>query len=536
MATMKVRVSVAGSERAPLPGAKLIGAVNPQEKVVITMLVRRRSSGKALAAKAAQLGSRTVAKRSYMSREAFESAHGADPKDIKAVEKFAKDNDLAVVESSAAQRRVVLSGSVAAVSKAFGVYLARYQQGSRSYRGRTGSVHVPEELAQIVEGVFGLDNRPQAHAHFRMRPQPEGIVQPRAANGTFTPPEIAALYDFPAGTDGRGQCIGIIELGGGYRKADLKNYFKQLGIPLPKVYSKSVDGAKNKPTGNANSADGEVVLDIEVAGAVAPKAKVVVYFAPNTDAGFLDAISTAIHDKLNKPSVISISWGASESNWTTQAMQAMDQVFQDAAALGVTVCCAAGDDGSRDDVQDGKLHTDFPASSPFALACGGTRLAGTGSSISSEDVWNDRPSGGATGGGVSDFFPLPTWQKSAKIPRSANPGHHVGRGVPDVCGDADPNTGYQILVDGQHATFGGTSAVAPLWAGLIARMNQQLGKPVGYLNPALYQMPASAGALRDIVSGNNNVSSTVGPYPARKGWDACCGLGSPVGSKLAATL
>ena len=536
MTVKKLRVAVAGSERAPRPGARLVGAVSPHEKVLVTLLLRRRSSGKGLAAKAAQLGSKAVGKRSYMSREQFETTHGADPRDIKAVEQFAKDFGLTVVESSAAQRRVVVNGPVAAVSRAFGVYLARYQDEKGSYRGRTGDVHIPEALSKIVEGVLGLDNRPQADTHFRMRPLPTGIAGTRAAGGTFTPPEVAALYDFPAGTDGKGQCIGIIELGGGYRPADLKAYFQQLGLPLPKVVSKSVDGAKNKPTGNPNSADGEVVLDIEIAGAVAPKARIAVYFAPNTDAGFLDAISTAIHDKVNKPSVISISWGAAEVNWTAQAMQAMDQVFQDAAALGVTICCAAGDDGSRDNVQDGKFHTDFPASSPFALACGGTRLAGTGSSISNEVVWNDRPNGGATGGGVSDFFPLPAWQKNAKVPKSANPGGHVGRGVPNVSGDADPNTGYQILVDGQQGSFGGTSAVAPLWAGLIARMNQQLGKPVGYLNPVLYQLPAKAGALRDIANGNNNVTAANGPYPARKGWDACCGLGSPVGSKLTAAL
>jgi kumamolisin len=536
MASTKHRIAVAGSERAAVPGAKLVGAVNPNEQVLVTIVVRRRSGAKALTNRATQLGSKAVAKRNYLSREEFEATHGADPKDMKAVAKFAADNGLQVVESSAAQRRVVLSGTVAAVSKAFGVFLARYQHEGGTYRGRTGDVHIPADLAGVIEGVFGLDNRPQARTHFRMRPVGEGIAAPRAAGGTFTPPEVAALYNFPSGTDGGGQCIGVIELGGGYRKADLTTYFKQLGMQAPKVSSKSVDGGKNKPTGNANSADGEVVLDIEVAGAVAPKAKIVVYFAPNTDAGFLDAISTAVHDKVNKPSVISISWGAAEAQWTAQAMQAMDQVFQDAAALGVTVCCAAGDDGSRDNVQDGRLHADFPASSPFALACGGTRLAGSGGTIASEVVWNEGATGGATGGGVSDMFPLPAWQKKAKVPHSANPGGHVGRGVPDVAGNADPNTGYQIRVDGQEGAIGGTSAVAPLWAGLIARLNQHLGKPAGYLNPALYQLPTKAGAFRDIVSGNNNVSTSSGPYPARTGWDACCGLGSPVGAKLATAL
>jgi kumamolisin len=536
MVSMKYRVPIMGSDRSPMPGSKLVGAVNPNDKIRVTIVVRRRPSTKAAKSKAMQLGSRAVAKRNYVSREDFEATLGADPKDIKAVTKFAADNGLEVVESNAAQRRVVISGTVATLCKAFGVYLARFQYPRGTYRGRTGEIHIPAELSNVIEGVLGLDDRPQARPHFRSYPLPDAIATPRATGGTFLPPEVAALYDFPPNTDGSGQCIGIIELGGGYRRSDLKTYFKQLGLPLPKVFSKSVDGAKNKPIGNANSADAEVVLDIEVAGAVAPKARIVVYFAPNTDAGFLDAVSTAIHDKVHKPSVISISWGAAEAQWTLQAMQAMDQAFQDAAALGVTICCAAGDDGSRDGVQDDQVHVDFPASSPFALACGGTRLAGSGNIISSEVVWNDRTNGGATGGGVSAVFALPSWQKSAKVPPSANPGGSAGRGVPDVAGNADPSTGYQVLVDGVPGVVGGTSAVSPLWAGLIARLNQQLGKPVGYINPSLYQLPASAKAFRDIVSGNNNVTKATGPYPARKGWDACCGLGSPVGAKLATVI
>ncbi|HEY2187432.1 MAG TPA: S53 family peptidase, partial [Caldimonas sp.] len=285
---------------------------------------------------------------------------------------------------------------------------------------------------------------------------------------------------------------------------------------------------RNNPT-NANSADGEVMLDIEVAAAIAPKAKIAVYFAPNTNQGFLDAITTAVHDSVNKPSVISISWGSAESNWTAQAMTQFDQAFQAAAAMGVTVCCAAGDNGSTDGVSDGKAHVDFPASSPFALGCGGTRISAAGNAISDEVVWNDNAKTSATGGGVSGFFAVPAYQKSAKVPPIAG-GTKTGRGVPDVAGDADPNSGYRVRVDGQSMVIGGTSAVAPLWAGLIALLNQKLGKPVGYLNPLLYGSLVGSGAFRDVVTGNN------GGYAARPGWDACTGWGSPVGSKLLAGL
>jgi kumamolisin len=213
-------------------------------------------------------------------------------------------------------------------------------------------------------------------------------------------------------------------------------------------------------------------------------------------------------------------------------MQAMDKAFQDAAALGVTVCCAGGDNGSTDGVNDGRLHVDFPASSPYALACGGTLLEGSGSTITKEIVWNEGVSGGATGGGVSDVFQLPKWQAHAHIPPSANPGGRVGRGVPDVAGDADPVTGYRVLVDGKQFTIGGTSAVAPLWAGLLALVNQKLGHSVGYLNPGIYGLPPSSGAFHDIGTGNNDITGKNGSYPARSGWDACTGWGSPNGAKL----
>jgi kumamolisin len=254
-----------------------------------------------------------------------------------------------------------------------------------------------------------------------------------------------------------------------------------------------------------------------------------VYFAPNTDQGFIDAVSTAVHDATRRPSVVSISWGSAESSWAPQAMQQMEEAFLAAAAMGVTVTVAAGDNGSSDGVADGNAHVDFPASAPHALACGGTRLLLENGQISSETVWNDTPGSDAGGGGISNVFPVPGYQQNANIPPSANANHNVGRGVPDICGDADPDTGYTVRVDGQTLTVGGTSAVAPLWAGLAALFNQSLGQPVGFLQPFLYSAPGIA-SLHDITSGTN------GAYSAQPGWDACTGLGSPDGSELLAAL
>ncbi len=528
MPTNKDRSKVLGSDRAPLHGARAVGPVPRDERFEVTIRVRRKASLRSLAADnfdTDQLPER----RRYLTYGEYASAHGSDPADIAKVEEFARAHGLVVVESSAARRSVFVSGTAADFAEAFGTTIEHYEHGGGSYRGRTGPLTVPAGLADVVEGVFGIDDRPIAKPHFqRYRPASCIGIQAHSAGSSFTPPQLAALYSFPAGLDGTGQCIAIIELGGGYRTADINTYFNDLGLPTPNVTTVRVDGGTNQPS-TADSADGEVMLDIEVAAAIAPKALIAVYFAPNTDKGFLDAITMATHDYTNKPSVISISWGSAEQNWTEQAMTSFDQAFQTAAALGVTVCCAAGDNGSGDGVADGKAHVDFPASSPYALGCGGTSLAGAGNTISSEQVWNDGTNS-ATGGGVSDFFQVPAYQSAAGIPPSANDPRHTGRGVPDVAGDADPATGYAVRVDGQDSVIGGTSAVAPLWAGLIALVNQKLGHAVGFLNPLLYGSLVGEGCFQDITSGGN------GAYTASPGWDACTGWGTPNGAKLLQAL
>jgi kumamolisin len=516
-----------GSERHPLPGAKSLGRADPAERLEVTVLMRNR---------AADALAKTVKERAaggkrgaHLTRGEFAKQFSAAPADIAAVRRFANTHGLAVVEESAARRTVVLSGTVAQFNAAFGVDLEQFEHEGGSYRGRTGALYLPDELNGVVEAVLGLDNRPQARPHFRANP-PRGNVHWRstqAAASSFAPRQLASLYDYPNGT-GQGECIGIVELGGGYRPADLKTYFDALGIAPPAVTSVSVDHGRNHPTGDPNGPDGEVMLDIEVAGSIAPGASIAVYFAPNTDAGFLDAVTAAVHDAVHQPSVISISWGGPESSWTPQSLTAFDNAFQAAAAMGITVCVASGDNGSSDGVNDGADHVDFPASSPYVLACGGTSVQASQGKITSETVWNDGANGGAGGGGVSGFFPLPPWQDGLQVTDSQGAASPLqNRGVPDISGDADPLTGYDVRVDGQDTVFGGTSAVAPLWAGLVALINAAKGSPVGYINPTLYKNPS---ALNDVTSGNN------GDFAASVGWDACTGLGSPDGQKIAAVL
>ncbi|GGH90995.1 protease pro-enzyme activation domain-containing protein [Arthrobacter liuii] len=509
------RVPLAGSDR---PAAARIqaahGPVDPSRRIEVTVILRRQEPLTEMPAEP-------------MTKEELTARHGASAADVNlAIETFTRLG-ADIIHADPASRRLRLGGTVKQLSTIFGTSLEEVTSSGPhghdiTHRHRTGGLQIPAELDGIVTAVLGLDDRPQARAQFR--------AIPNAAAGTsYTPPELAKIYNFPAGTDGSGQVVAIIELGGGFGQADLDAYFSALGITGPKVTAVGVDGAANQPGQDPTGADGEVLLDIEVVGALAPRAEILVYFAPNTDAGFLDAVINASH-ATPAPASISISWGQNEDEWTAQARTAMDQALADASALGVTVTAAAGDNGSADGATDGKDHADFPAASPHVLACGGTRLdadSATGT-IRSETVWNDGPHS-ATGGGYSDAFPAPAWQKHLPshnrhhppAPKPTAAGH--GRGVPDVSGVADPQTGYRVRVDGKDMVIGGTSAVAPLWAALIALLAQDTGKRFGQIQPLLYSL---RNGFHDVTAGNN------GTYQAAAGWDPCTGLGSPDGTAL----
>jgi kumamolisin len=496
---------------APGPSCKRIGDVPPGERIEVSIYLEPRDSAAGVRSVAADPRAELASRRA--------TQHAAD---FKLVQDFASDHGLTVVTTEPAQRLIKLSGTAAQFQAAFQTTLAHYQDGNLIFRGRSGSLKLPSELHPIVESVLGLDSRPAA--------EPRLVIRPAAAvSDSFMPNDVARLYAFPPSVTGKGQCIALIELGGGFTPSDTTSAFKSMGLTPPTVVAVSVDGGKNTPSPD-DGADGEVALDIQVAGGGAPGARIAVYFAPNTDAGFVDAITSAIHDTTNRPSVVSISWGSAESNWTQQAVQSMNTALQDASTVNVSVFVASGDNLSTDGVNDGNAHVDFPASSPWAIGCGGTSISVSGTSITNETVWNDGDSGG--GGGISDLFPVPTFQQSASLPASVNDGK-TRRGVPDVAGDAAPGTGYRIVVNGQTEVVGGTSAVAPLWAGLTALINEGATTPVGFFLPFLY---ANSTLLRQITQGNNNPSGSDVGYAAGPGWNACTGLGVPNGESLFVAL
>ena len=506
-------MELAASHRRPLPRSEVLGPADPDERIHVSLYLRRRQN----------LPADVLAGRRLLTREELRAQYGAHPDDIEHVRETLVRHGIDLVDADPGARRIVVAGTLSAFCEAFGTAVSRVRTAHPQspdgviHRYRTGALMLPNALSGVVTAVLGIDNRPQARAYLRFAPAADSAA-------SYTPLQVGAAYDFPADTDGSGQTLAIIELGGGFTQSDLDTYFSGLGVAAPTVTAVPVDGGANTPAGDPNSADGEVMLDIEVAGALAPGAAQAVYFAPNTDQGFVDAVTAAAH-AATTPAAISISWGGPEDSWTAQARDALDQACADAIALGATVLAAAGDNGSGDNETDGAPHCDFPASSPNVVGCGGTRLTlDSSGAISAETVWNDGTSGGATGGGVSTAFPAPSWQTNAGVPSS-------GRGVPDVAGNADPQTGYQIYVDGQSAVVGGTSAVAPLWAALVCRLAQHAGRPLGLIQPTLYANAAPGVAqpgFHDVTQGNN------GAYRAGPGWDACTGLGSPDGPALEA--
>lgn len=527
---------VAGSRRVPLPGARLLGRANPHSVLEVTLKLRRKQELPELTGRPAKV----------LTREQLAQTYGASQEDIEKVGQAFEKFGLKVSHSSAAARTVRLTGTVEQMENAFLVKLFNYAHESGNYRGRSGQLQVPSEVKDIVTGVFGLDNRRVARR--RRHPVRDATLarrSPQIPNNVYTPAELAQRYNFPPG-DGAGQTIGVLEFGGGYFPSDLQMFCQQIGIQPPTVTAVSTDGT---PTNSKDGEEGEVMLDIEVAAGVCPKAHIVAYFADFTEQGWITILDAVMQDSANDPGVISVSWGLAEDIdvWTAQAMNEVNQSLLEAANLGITVCVAAGDDGSSDAVSDGLAHVDFPGSSPYVVSVGGTTIPSKTAPLP-DIVWKEgdglrSDNGGSTGGGVSAVFPRPTWQSNINI-QPVNTGAIVGRVVPDLAANADWNASpYLLVVDGQTQPNGGTSAATPLFASLVALINAQrgAGNRVGYLTPLLYQSPAGSTETAgqqgcvDVVSGNNTTDA-IGGYTAGNGYDAVSGWGTPDGVKLAAAL
>ena len=512
------------SYRRPRAGARRTRATDPNEVFTVSVRVRRAPNAGPLP-DIADLAATPQGHRQYLSREDFAAKYGASPADLTAVAQFATDSGLQVIESSTPRRTVVLKGTAAQMGEAFQVELGTYETAEETYRGREGSIQVPAPLVNIVEGIFGLDNRKMAAPQLKVNGSQASQASPAQATVPLTPPQVAQLYNFPTSPNAAGQTIGILGFGGGYLLSDVQLFYNSVHVPIPSITAVSIDGQKNSPGSDGYTT--ETLLDVGVAGSAAPGAKLVVYFAPWSEQGWVDAVTTAIHDTVNHPSVITISYGWPENetndglSWSLAAIRAVNATFQEAALLGVTVFVSAGNHGSDCGIGDSKAHVLYPGSDPFITSCGGTSISNVSGLSFTEHTWNDNDNDGATGGGASDIFyppnfPLPVWQAWAGVPGSANDGHKA-RTIPDIAGNADGASGYVLFQNGQSiGAVGGTSATAPLYAALTALLNAGLGEPVGYLNPNLYAMPYTY-VYRDINDGISNARGGAPGYKIRSG-------------------
>ena len=484
-----------------------------------------------------------------LSQETLRRHYGADPETVKQVSAALEALGLRVEEHSELTRSLRVSGTVAQIETAFRAHLGTYRTSDgKLFRGREGELQVPAELDGLVTGVFGLDQRRVA---FR-KTRPGAAAAAASLTSPLSPSQVAEHYQFPAGT-GAGQTVAIAEFGGGYFADDLAAFCAKQGTPMPEVTTASVNGApiltleqirqlpQQQQTEQLEDSI-EVGLDVQIVAGLAPEAALVVYFSTFDQKGWVDLLDRVIDGKPATPMALSISWGLAEDDpdWSKAALAAINERLQALASLGITVCAAAGDDGAGDQETDGRAHVDFPASSPYLLAVGGTMLDGT-----REVVWWESPGqrtssgGGSTGGGVSVELARPSWQ-DVKI-ASLNPGSIEGRVVPDVAAIAGPPL-YDLIFTGQESANGGTSAATPVWAALLARLASAGWKP-GFLTPRLYQpgpgpsgQPLGAFACVDVTSGDNTSPAPGRGYRAGPGFDAVSGWGAPNGTALLAAL
>ncbi len=502
--TSEKRIPIPGTERKVWPGSHQAESLSSDADILLTAWLRPKRGGDLDRARARTLSATPPLQRTYADRKALARQTGADNEDVELLRRYCESFDLKIVDSR--WRAVAISGSIERLVEAFGATVAIFEDDSqRRFRHRSGALHVPSKIAAVVRGIFGLHQWP--------RSRKLGSLQ-RHTTPLFAR-DVATRYQFPD-ADGSGQTVGVVQLRGVFKPSDFDQCMRAQGLTPAHPIVKRVDDAAVAHE-IATTKDLEAALDVQIIGSLAPGARIVVYEAPDDERGFLDAIAKALFDEENAPSVLSISYGWPEHLWTPVALGILDDLFTVAALVGVSIFCSSGDNGAELDY-DGKPHVLAPASSPFAIACGATVI--TSDPSAQEQAWE------RTGGGFSERFDVPQWQDVARATASRI-GMSPGRGVPDVAAQQQP--GYYVVMDGVELAIGGTSAVAPAWSALTARINQRLGVPIGFFSPILYRQ-ADKPLFVDITMGNN------GRFQAGAGWDPCTGLGVPIASVIEQAL
>lgn len=471
----------------------------------------------------------THSERKFLSHEEYEKLYGLSADTVEQVEKLAGLHGLKILTIDKAKRLAILEGTTEQINNTFLIQMGYFENHDPDAKqhaiGYAGSPQLEAPLADKVASIEGLSTHDKKEKRVRNIQNLQAMPASPTRKVGYWPSLVGDAYQFPD-ADGKGQCLGIVELGGTFKQADIDGYFKDLGIPSPEIV---VVGNQPKSNPQSYSEDIEVTSDIQVAGALVPKAKIVLYYG-NT---ILEAMKLAISDTKNSPSVLSISWAASEFQYSNAQLSALAQASYEAALKGITVLGASGDHGAYNVGLAPKgmnmPNVNIPASLTYVLGCGGTTLQLSNETISSEVVWNEAigTMHAGTGGGFSNKFGRPPFQVEAtshyfKYYPSLN---NTARGVPDVGASASNATGYTVLFNGVWMKVGGTSLSTPLWAALISRLNQLLGHRLGFFNQTLYRL-AGTSAFRSIVQGNN------GYYNALTYWNPCTGLGSPSGKEI----
>jgi len=458
---------------------------------------------------------------------------GAVKDEVTLVLDWATSNGLIIEETNIDSATTKLSGTAEQFNNIFNISLQTVIENNREYITHIGNIIIPTNIDAVVDLILGLDNS-MSFSHNAILETTTGPIDSNLISSP-TPVDLASAYKFPRapGSDlvqGNGVCVAIIELGGGWTTQNLTSTFGRIGQPNPTVIDVSVDGGVNDGGADVNSS-GEVMLDIYCVGAVVPAAKIAMYFAPNTYQGFIDTIITPTNDTVNNPSVISVSWGTTDTNWGSVNRNTFEAAFAAAVVKGITVFVAAGDYGVRALSGSATYTVQYPGTSPYVVCAGGTVISiNNDYSIASEIPWGTSGGSFAGGGGVSGIFGIPTWQTgfNSKLYPGGTVSALTGRGIPDVSAMA---TGYTFYYGAGNATgtFVGTSATAPLLAGMMARLNQLSERRIGFVNSDWYAVRTTA--FNDQITGDNHGGNAVG-YMADTGWDAATGLGSPIGTEL----
>ncbi len=500
--TTTQRVPISGTERAIWPGSRQVAPLTADSDVLLTAWLRPQRGGDLDRARALALGAAAPAARAYVDRTTLRRQTDADPSDVELLRRYCNGFGISIVETH--WRSVTISGPVERLIAAFGATVAIFEDGlQQRFRHRWDALHAPAEVASIVRGVFGLHQWPRSRKLGALQRN----AQPLLAK------DVAARYRFPD-ADGSGQTIGLVQLRGRFEPKDFSQCMSAQGLNVALPTIKRVDGAAVMHE-IATTHDLEASLDVQIAGSLAPAARIIVYEAPDDERGSLDAIREAIFDEEYAPSVLSISYGWPEQMWTPVALDVLDELFVAASLVGLSVFCSSGDHGAELGY-DGKPHVLAPASNPFVAGCGATVIAGA---AVDEQAWE------RTGGGFSRRFDVPPWQSTARACASQY-GVAPGRGVPDVAAQESP--GYYVILDGVELAMGGTSAVAPVWSALTARINQRIGVRSGFFVPILYAQ--SGGLFTGVTAGSNDT------YRAAEGWNPCTGLGTPIGAAIETAL